>query len=379
VSGWWHAAIALWWGSIAPLAVQATLLILAVAFVDRLLPKRTWPQLRAALWYLAMLKLVLPPGLISPLSVVRWVPRGWSVDTVPAVLEAGSAVDPVGFAGAIVALWLAGGLTLTLFSAYRMQRMRRGWSAAGHEPTPVWLLELSFAAANRVGLRRPPGLILSRSVRAPFVDGLLRPHIYLPHDLHQRIPRDQLEHVLLHELAHVKRRDPWFAAACLAIQLTYWFHPLVWLAARRLSVLREQCCDRSVARVLRDSTVDYRRTLLEFASRMVDDASAGRLGFIRPETLILARLRLLEHGGQERRWLRRGVTTVVIAAGLVGFFPVARSANAAVGAVADRITRPPGCLQLRYTVLQKLAQQRSKAGDQPRTNQEERIDEAMER
>ena len=79
-----------WWGWIAPLAWQATLLAVFVWLADRGIRRWAWPQLIHALWLLVLLRMVLPPSLGSPISIANLLPvnlyhysanRGWMYRT----------------------------------------------------------------------------------------------------------------------------------------------------------------------------------------------------------------------------------------------------------------------------------------------------------
>lgn len=338
-----------WWSSIAPLALQGGLLLLLVALLDTLLPERTWPELRACLWLLALVKLVLPPSLTSPVSLARWVPETLSASWPALATDDPSRVTP--WAEAIALVWLSGLVLLAVVGAVRHARLRRSWENAAVRELPPWLVPIIAGAAHRLGLRRPPVVRLLPHLAGPFVVGLVRPRVFLPAALDPA----EAEHVVLHELAHLKRRDLWLAAAALGVQLVYWFHPLVWWARRRLDEVREQCCDRTVARALGGGAAAYRRTLVRFAARRL--AEPLGLGFVRPRSPLLVRLRLLEHAAAERKWLRRATTALAAAAMLGCCVPMARPADRAVAAVAERVERPPGCLPLRYMVLKRLAEE----------------------
>jgi Zn-dependent protease with chaperone function len=83
---------------------------------------------------------------------------------------------------------------------------------------------------------------------APAVLGVIRPRISLPPGIERILTARELEAVLLHEVAHARRRDNLIrlvheVGACL-----FWFHPLVWLAGSRLSLYRELSCDETVVR-----------------------------------------------------------------------------------------------------------------------------------
>ena len=126
--------------------------------------------------------------------------------------------------------------------------------------------------------RSVPPVIVRDDVRGPCVVGVLRPAVVLPSFMLDR--RVELEHAVLHELAHVKRRDPLVNALCLGLHLVYWFHPMVWFARRRLATLREVACDaRAVA--ASGTPDDYRTTLLRLARELVTEPRQPVLGLFR--------------------------------------------------------------------------------------------------
>lgn len=349
-----------WWRWLAPLAVHGAVVMLGVALVESLLPERTWPQLRAALWYLALATLALP-ALPLPLPL----------ELLPGVLGAPAFADPAGVSGwatPVVMLWLTGALFLATVVGLRGRRRRRSWEADVVGEPPPWVVARAEEVRRRLGLRRSPRLRWTAAPAAPLVAGLLRPGVYLPAGLDPQ----EADHVLLHELAHLRRRDLWSAALVTVLVVVYWFHPLVWWAAQRLAALREQCCDRTVATVLGEGAAGYRRTLAVYGARRLAPelrgskgaTSMGTLGFLSRGNLLMARLRQLRWASSERPWLRRMTTAGTAALMLWAALPAAPAATARAREVADLIERPPGCLQLRYLVLQRLAQEsKNEEGD----------------
>lgn len=348
----WSAA---WWHWIAPLAVQGTVLILLVALVDRLLPRRTWPQLRAALWLMVLARLLLPPQLnlpwkfaanVSPATSTAW----WS----GAIFER---VTPGNWALTVVGIWAAGVALLTVWGAVRTLRMHRALRRLPASQAP-WLMTAVRQAARCLGLKRLPRIHQTPALASPFVAGLWRPCVYLPATLRQA----DAHHVLLHELAHIQRRDLWLAALASAVPLIYWFHPLVWWAKWNADALREQCCDRTVTRALGGDALPYRRTLARFATRRFAPNPGGPfaarvagLSFVRPRNLLLARLEMLQYARGENTLLRRAAVCAALLVGLIVALPMASPAQQASQTVAEWIERPPGCLPLRFMVFQRLA------------------------
>jgi bla regulator protein blaR1 len=81
---------------------------------------------------------------------------------------------------------------------------------------------------------------------APAVGGVLYPRILLPTGIDRLLNGQELNAVLLHEVAHAKRRDNLVRLLYEVSLCTLWFHPLIWLAGMRMALYRELSCDESV-------------------------------------------------------------------------------------------------------------------------------------
>ena len=116
-------------------------------------------------------------------------------------------------------------------------------------------------------------IMISTEAAMPFTYGLLRPVIVLP-ETAEEWTTERRRSVLLHELAHVRRRDLLTNAVVQLACAVYWFHPLVRLAARRVRIEAERACDALVvAAGTRPS--DYAGDLLEIARTMRSSATAA--------------------------------------------------------------------------------------------------------
>ena len=252
-----------WWGWIAPVSVQAAILLLAVALIDRLLRRRAPAQVRAALWLAALARLVLPADLASPASLTAPIAAALP-GAAGATGATGAAGTGAGFAAILLLLWAAGAAAALLrgLRADRAERRRLLDPAAAVE-APAAALRALARAARRAGLRRAPTLVVSSAADGACVVGLLRPVVVLP------AGEADLDAVLLHECAHLRRGDPWARAAVRLLAAAFWFHPLVLFAARRVEALREACCDATVARILGPGTPAYRDALVRAAERLV--------------------------------------------------------------------------------------------------------------
>jgi len=119
--------------------------------------------------------------------------------------------------------------------------------------------------AGNLQLRSHVDVLLHTRAAGPMTCGMVHPTVVLPLDA-ESWSSDTLERSLVHELEHVRRRD--CASDCLARMIcgVYWFHHLVWMAGRQLTLEAERACDDAV--VLRTEAAVYAQQLVEFAKRL---------------------------------------------------------------------------------------------------------------
>ncbi len=161
----------------------------------------------------------------------------------------------------LVSLWLVGALVGLVRLALAWRRL----NALVNDARPATGNAATILAECRrqLGIERDVALVASERIASPFAAGLRSACIVLPATWAARAGCDQLRTVLLHEAAHVARRDP---AIVLVQQLTaafYWFHPLVRLFNARLAEAREETCDNHVLAAI--DAPAYSRTLLALA------------------------------------------------------------------------------------------------------------------
>lgn len=160
------------------------------------------------------------------------------------------------------ALWLAGvaaALAPACFGALSIWRIsRRAVPLSGQ----AWTGLLDELCA-KTGLKTKPEVLKVSGLTAPVTCGLVRTRILLPADC-QDWPDSRLRAALLHELAHVRRRDLPIQLCVHAIAALWWFQPLVWIVRRALRHESELACDaEAIALGIRPS--QYANELLEIA------------------------------------------------------------------------------------------------------------------
>ena len=305
-----------WLATMARLVPQLAVLVVVMLTIDLLTRRWLWPQIRFALWLAIGVRLILPPGLKSSWSLAAPAYE-WSeqliqlngiestsaislaeADRIPA--EPGpTAASPASLALVLFFLWMSGALLVGAVSvggAMRCRRRLRETRCIG--PANDDLLRTVSSVTKRLGMRRVPAVWTCSAARQALAFGVLDPVVVLPRDWATRWQGNSLEHVLLHECAHHRRRDTWLSTVLVALRCIYWFHPGVWILERRLLGLIEICCDSTVSATLRDTRREYRRTLLLSSLGLQGPASSAAriLPFSLRGDGILDRLRWLEKG-----------------------------------------------------------------------------------
>jgi beta-lactamase regulating signal transducer with metallopeptidase domain/Tol biopolymer transport system component len=382
-----------WWSWMGPMLWQVSLLVLIVTALDFILRRWAWPQVRYTLWLLILVKLIIPPTWTLPSSLIsKWQPmvqarieerlginlRGPAAvgavqmsPSIPASMTASGRVgEPVeqpaptqpadsssvtasralGWKSYALIVWILGmGLFVGLL-ALRITRLRH-WHKKQVEKKiiPVWYYELLVETTKRLKLGRLPAIVFSKDAKAPAVYGLLRPVLLLPASYLDSLSREDAEHVLLHELAHLKRGDLWLHGLCLLLQIVYWFNPLLIWTRRQMKHVREICCDLTIANVLKEKTMRYRTTLLNTARELLTETAEpgmGLLGVFEDPFRLVARLRWLEKKTWRTRKLMTAAVAVVAILMTAAVLPMGSAGQ--VGAAGDKTNN-------RFT-LKKLGQ-----------------------
>ncbi len=143
--------------------------------------------------------------------------------------------------GALEIIWafLSLVMLVRLGSGYRELR---GLKADAMPVSTEWQLRLrSLSGIN--GVHRQTQLLVSSHVAAPMSLGFLKPTILIPRAFLDTLSDSELEHVVLHELAHLRRRDDWTNLAQKLIEAILPIHPAVYWIGHRMSIEREMACD----------------------------------------------------------------------------------------------------------------------------------------
>jgi bla regulator protein BlaR1 len=283
-------------------AVAAAVLALVAIAVGSVYRR---PALVHGLWLLVLLKLVTPPlvripvawprvsepgplnviastpdepaeeGFSSPEpsarpeepAIVLMLPPDTAAEPIPSIETAPArsspaAVDPPLWLRTLLLAWLAGSLGWFGLALMRLAHFHRLLRFARRAPPA--LQKRTQRLSCRLGLARCPQVGLLPGRVAPMlwsVGG--SPRLLLPADLLDVLGEDELDTLLVHELAHLRRCDHWVRALEFVVMGLYWWHPVVWYARRELREAEEQCCDAWVVSTLPGAGRTYATALMD--------------------------------------------------------------------------------------------------------------------
>ena len=160
----------------------------------------------------------------------------------------------------LLGLWSAGCAFMVLLQAARLVRFRRLLRRT--EPPPQELMALVGEIAGRLQVAAPH-VALTSAVCSPMVCALGRPRLIWPKSLWAPMADDARRSVIIHELAHLRRRDHWVGWLELAASCVWWWNPLFWHVRRQLRENAELACDAWVVSLLPGGRRAYAQTLIE--------------------------------------------------------------------------------------------------------------------
>ena len=246
---------------IVNMSISASWLVVAVLIL-RLVLKKAPKWVNVLLWGIVVVRLICPFSFESALSLIP------SAETFPEKIISGPSFDvqtgitPIDnrindylgdryFEGVTVPtnngnnvmtiltiVWIIGILLLATYTIISYQRLNRKVDTAVHYKDNIFQ---------------------SENVSSPFVLGIINPRIYLPFSMNEQ----DMEHVVAHEQAHIRRKDHWWKPLGFFLLTIHWFNPLIWWAYVLLCRDIELACDEKVIKGLsNEQRADYTQALV---------------------------------------------------------------------------------------------------------------------
>lgn len=243
------------------MSISASWLIFAVLIL-RLVLKKAPKWVNVLLWGIVAIRLICPFSFESALSLIP------SAETFPKKIISGPSFD------------VQSGITPVdnRINDYLGDRYFEGVTVPANNGntimtilTIVWTIGILLLVAYTVisywrlhreidtAVRYKDNILQSENVSSPFVLGLIKPRIYLPF----KLDGQDMEHVVAHEQAHIRRKDHWWKPLGFLLLTIHWFNPLMWLAYVLLCRDIELACDEKVIKGLsNEQRADYTQALV---------------------------------------------------------------------------------------------------------------------
>ena len=243
------------------MSISASWLVLAVLIL-RFVLKKAPKWINVLLWGIVAIRLICPFSFESPLSLIpsaETIPLNIGMDSTPTINSgisainnavnpiisqsntpmAGASINPLQITiGIYEYIWIFGMIALALYTAISYWRLHRKVDTA---------------------VRYKDNIFQSENVSSPFVFGIIKPRIYLPFKMNGQ----DLEHVVAHEHAHIRRKDHWWKPFGFLLLTIHWFNPLMWMAYVLLCRDIELACDEKVIKELgNEQRGDYTQALV---------------------------------------------------------------------------------------------------------------------
>ena len=240
-------------------------------------------------------QLAAPKRLAAPEPSGGWSDGGSAIRNPTTVKPNWPAIGAV--------LWLAGVLFLaarvTVQNAVFLRRLREAAEVADAETTG-----LLDECRKLLGVSASVRVAESGHVGSPALYGLFATRMLLPADLRSGLTREELRHVFLHELAHLKRHDMPVHCVTGFLQLLNWFNPVLWFAFRRMAADRELACDELALSCAGEGEKRaYGQTIIKLLEQCSRPAALpGLVGILEDKGQMRRRILMIAGFKPSRRW-----------------------------------------------------------------------------
>lgn len=269
-------------GWLADATIKGSVLIILIAITQRLIAPYVDAKWRHALWLIVLLRLAMPAAPASSFSIFNFLPQQAAIPVRTIAIESSPQPQLIPFHGLVMtellaprpwlgpwrwiaAVWILGALALALRALIATLRVHLAVRRELRHPMQNDVID---DAKRALGITREVRIIETPIVKAPALHGLFRPTLLLPPGLAASFTRDELRHVVLHELWHLRRFDVAVNWLLAAVQAVHWFNPFVWFAVSRIQEEREVACDELALSCLEEEErFGYGRTILKLLER----------------------------------------------------------------------------------------------------------------
>ncbi len=274
---------------IAQLSFMSSLIVVSILLTRIIIKDRIGIKFQYAIWFILILRLLLPFTPSSILSVYNYVPI--NVPTYVSSDESMMMNDPASSPNidessnaisiektkhttityhalakkALPFIWISGvfiiGVAMFINNGLFLKRIKKCPKIKDQQ-----VLSILNDGKNLMNVSKDISLVETNIIKTPCVLNFIKPIIIIPTKLLVECNLIHLKYILLHELAHVKRKDIFINYIVSFLCIIYWFNPLIWYGFHKMREDREICCDSLTLSVLSEEEVtNYGFTIIKLA------------------------------------------------------------------------------------------------------------------
>jgi bla regulator protein BlaR1 len=252
---------------------MGSILVIGILLIKSILRQRLSTKFHYYIWFLLLLRLLIPVSVESPLSILHLIPQSHQSNILDSAEQdlsnskisninsinnssdfkleySNNSFTSLGFNFETFSfVWLIGvsGILLYIIAINILFVVKlRNHSECDRQDIIILLEECK--SRLKINLKVP--IVYYKHLKSPMLSGIIHPKILISSEIVDRLSEEELKFVFMHELAHIKRMDLLVNVVCMLIQAVYWFNPMIWYSIYKMKQDCEISCDATVLNTL---------------------------------------------------------------------------------------------------------------------------------
>ncbi|WP_347472876.1 M56 family metallopeptidase [Clostridium sp. BL-8] len=273
--------------NIVLISIMGSILAIGILLIKSILGQKLSAKFHYYIWFLLLLRLLIPLNIGSPLSILNLIPPSHQNNILDVAKQNSSNsqisninsinnnagfklqysntnLTSLGFNfETLVFVWLIGACVILIYILViniLLWTKLKNYSKCDRNDIIILLEQCK----SRLKINSKVPIIYYKSLKSPMLSGIIHPKILISSELVDRLSEEELKFVFMHELSHIKRRDLLVNVVCIMIQAIYWFNPIIWCSIYKMKQDCEISCDATVLTALNlEENKKYGHTIIK--------------------------------------------------------------------------------------------------------------------
>ncbi|MFC1558097.1 TonB family protein [candidate division KSB1 bacterium] len=319
------ASLGQWIETLWNISWQISILFIIVLFIS-FLSRKASPVFHYSLWSIILIRAAVPLNL--PFSFNKFQQ---TLDFVPASIpytipefNYAQSTSLLTAENILTFVWMLFVVLIAFIIVWRSIKLNHSLKKRSILVEREDIISLTNQLAGTIGLKKavPVYYMNLDKEYGPAVAGIFKPGIYLPKWMADKWTAPDIEPVLLHELAHIKRHDLIVNWIQIIVQVVYFFHPLVWAANWKIRKLREDICDDIAIEYINTEKRRYGESILRVIEEMIRQPvwGMGGIGYTENKSSLTRRIkRIMSNTYKINRKITIASEFILLFVAVIGF------------------------------------------------------------